>query len=239
MMFWKRPLNHGIAKGCIVALVLTLPTLAQVFSATQDFSNLTVNNNTGMTINAMDITAKDGTVVAHLFIEGKSMTFGGDQRPIRGAGTIAGAGQKKVSVLILPPGKPSTSETQANKAKARLVSVKDSGGMLTTGSGIPFGSGEIPDLGSGTAPQGSLILKMGFISWNEDGSTKYASELYPTIACSNGKKVKITSDLAKPVVKAGLVLIDTGSGKLALRIRFGGYGTAEGSTDSLCATGNK
>jgi hypothetical protein len=235
MMFSKRRLNHGMAKGCIVALVLALPALAQV--ATQDYSNLTVNNTTGMTINAMDITAKGGDVVGRLFIEGKSMTFGSDQRPIRGAGTIAGAGEKKFSVLILPSGKHSSSAAQTNKP--RIVSVKESGGMLITGNGIPLGSGEIPDLGNGVPPLGSLILKMGIIAWNEDGSTNHVSELSPTIACSNGKKVKITSDLAKPVVKAGLLLIDTDSGKLALRIKFGGYGTAEGSTDSICATGGK
>jgi len=212
--------------------------LAQEYSATQDYRNLTVNNNTGMTINAMDITAKDGTVVAHLFIEGKSMTFGSDQRPIRGKGVIAGAGEKKFSVLILPPGKHSPSEAQA-KAQGRHLNVKADGNVATSDGEIPLGSGEIPDLGNGVPPQGSLVLKMGIIAWSEDGSTINVAELHPTIACSNGKKVRITSDLEKPVVKVGLLLIDTDSGKLSMRIRFGGYGTAEGSTDSLCATGNK
>jgi hypothetical protein len=89
MRYLFRRLSHSPkARISVVALVAlaSSTSLAQTLKAVQDFRNLTVNNPTGMPIDAMDITGRDGTELAHLFILSKSMTFGNDQRPNKGAG---------------------------------------------------------------------------------------------------------------------------------------------------------
>lgn len=219
-------------------IAVALVALVSVSSAqvAQDFRNTTMTNLTGTGIDAMEIKGRDGSVVAHLIVTGKSMTFGSDQRPVRGAGFIIGT--MPFSVLILPPGRPAPGGTQAKQLNQ--IAVKQQGGYLTFGGGLPLGTGEIPDLSIGQMPQGSLLLKMDYITWSEDGTTQEVGELQPLITCSNGKQVRITSLLKKPAVSGGLLSIDTTAGKLPLRIRFGGYASAESPTELLCtATANK
>ena len=143
-----------------------------------------------MVIDAMDITGKDGTEIAHLYIAGKSMTFGNDQRPIKGAGAINGIGEESFSILILPLGMHVPGETQSNKVQRKQITLKNEGNIITFGGGIPLVSGKVPDLENGQVPRGALVLKTGYIIWNDDGSTTSVRDLQPTIACSNGKQVR-------------------------------------------------
>ncbi|MGA2939236.1 MAG: hypothetical protein ABSF52_19360 [Syntrophobacteraceae bacterium] len=207
-------------------------------TATQVFKNTTIINPTGLMISAMDIIGKNKTVIARLLMMGNSMSFGNDQRPIKGAGTIVGGRGKKFSILILPQGEHAPGEIQVNNVQAREITLKMERNMLTCCGGIPVGSGKIPDLGTGKLPKDSLLLKTGGIFWDDDGVTTSISELDPIIIC-NGKKVKITSDVKNPTVKDGLLFIDTELGKLTLKINYGGYGTPEGATDFLFTTDKK
>ena len=229
MTSWKT--LFGTAAGIAVLIVVT-PAAAQVFSASQDLRNTVITNTTGYDLGAIDIDAKDGTVIGTVYMS-KSMTFGADQRPIKGSGSIAGRGGSAVSVVILPTGKHAPNDSPVGAVQLRALNATLQGTTPMLGN-APFAKGDIPDLATGDMPDGSLVLKVGLIAWNDDGSTDRVRNLQPAIACSNGKQVKIISDLENPTVKGGLLSIDTESGKLSLKIKYGSYGTAQGSMDALC-----
>jgi hypothetical protein len=59
--------------------------------AVQNYRNTTVANASGQPLSLIDIKDRNGKTTARLFIVGKEMTFGNDQRPIKGAGNIVAA----------------------------------------------------------------------------------------------------------------------------------------------------
>lgn len=83
-----------------------------------------------------------------------------------------------------------------------------------------------------------IQIKVGvhLIEWDDNGKTTSVTDLEPTIECDNGQEVKITSNLAQPTVKDGVLLLETELGHLSLKITFGTSGTTVGSGDFLFVT---
>ena len=79
-----------------------------------------------------------------------------------------------------------------------------------------------------------LVLGLNRIEWDDDGKTTAASGMEPIIETSLGEKWKITSNLEKPAVKNGLLLVYVeGKGKVSLDIKFGDKGKVVGNPDFL------
>src|SRR5665213_937250 len=159
----------GAALSITVLGVVAPDCAAQVFSARQNLQNTTITNTSGYDLGAIDIDAARGTKVGTVFMS-KSMTFGDDQRPIKGSGSIAGRG---FSILILPSGKhaPVQTTTQFRQLTATLQ------GTTPMLAGVPFAKGDIPDLAAGDVPDGSLILKARLIRWDDSGNTEDIQDL--------------------------------------------------------------
>jgi len=93
-----RTIFFGAALSITVVCVVAPDCAAQVFSASSNLQNTTITNKSGYDLGAIDIDAADGAVVGTVYMS-KSMTFGDDQRPIKGPGTIAGRGSRSSSCL--------------------------------------------------------------------------------------------------------------------------------------------
>jgi hypothetical protein len=87
---------------CILAMLLiSVSFTCSVVIAQQNYSNTTVNNDSGKPLNLISIADDEGNRIADVFMSGKEMQFDNRQRPIKGEGYIQALPGKYFHVLFL------------------------------------------------------------------------------------------------------------------------------------------
>lgn len=79
-----------------------------------------------------------------------------------------------------------------------------------------------------------FLIGVNRIEWNDEGKTTLISGLKPFIETDVDEKWKLVSDLTKPTIKDGLLVLDIEQkGRVSIDIKFGDKGSVLGNADSL------
>ena len=122
--------------------------------------------------------------------------------------------------------------------------VLDSLGRLTQGAGYIQGvSGEHVHVSAiikrskekkGAYNFMQFLIGVNRIEWDDNGQTTSVTGIEPTIQTSHGDEWKIISDIEKPIIQDGVLLLDTAEkGRLLLKIVFGDKASVVGNSDYL------